>query len=193
MKKNCDIIKDLIPMYVENLTSENSTQFIEEHLHSCEDCTNYLRNIERDLPNDTDSLDEDVDKNDQKLLKGIQRRMYNMLFIAILIGVLIGSLVFFNMAIVVGVLCIFTLIYFIRAGKEVNVEKRGFTIVIFVLSLFSFFISLKLFWNVGVYADDYGSSPVLVYRGWFWLCLAWLRLALLAVITFISGMKLYSN
>ena len=37
-KKECDIIKDLLPSYVDNICSEASKEWIEEHLASCEEC-----------------------------------------------------------------------------------------------------------------------------------------------------------
>jgi hypothetical protein len=130
MKKNCGIIKDLIPMYVENLTSEDSNQLIKEHLHTCEACTNFLRNVDSDLPNDA-LLDIDVDKDDRKLMKGIKHRINSMMFIAILIGILIGvglSLKFFSFALVGLVsflLFIGFLIYFVNKNVETKNEKRG--------------------------------------------------------------------
>ncbi len=130
MKKNCGIIKDLIPMYIENLTSEDSNQLIKEHLHTCEDCANFLRNVDSDLPND-DLLDIDVDEDDRKLMKGIKHRMNSMMFIAILIGILIGlglSLKFFSFALVGLVsflLFIGFLIYFVNKNVEAKNEKRG--------------------------------------------------------------------
>ena len=91
-------------------------------------------------------------------------------------------------------LCIcFAVIYLIKTGKEINFEKRGLNIIIFVLSLIALVISLKLFWNMGVYADEYGSSPVLISGGWFWLYMDWIRLGLLFVLCIISGCKLIKN
>ena len=84
----------------------------------------------------------------------------------------------------------FVVIYLIKTGKEINFEKKGFNIIIFILSLLSLTISLKLFWNMGVYADEYGSSPVLVSGGWFWLYMDWIRLGLLLVLCVTSGFKL---
>ena len=37
-KKNCDIIKDLLPSYVDDICSEASKMWIEEHLAECESC-----------------------------------------------------------------------------------------------------------------------------------------------------------
>ena len=38
MRIDCDIIKDLLPLYVEGLASEKSRTAIEEHLKECEEC-----------------------------------------------------------------------------------------------------------------------------------------------------------
>ena len=40
---NCDIVKDLLPLYKENLLSEESKTFVEDHLKSCTDCENLLK------------------------------------------------------------------------------------------------------------------------------------------------------
>ncbi len=36
--KNCEIVKDLLPLYAEDLASAESRAFIQEHLETCEDC-----------------------------------------------------------------------------------------------------------------------------------------------------------
>ena len=36
MKIDCDIVKDLLPLYTEQLVSEKSRMAIEEHLEECE-------------------------------------------------------------------------------------------------------------------------------------------------------------
>lgn len=61
--------------------------------------------------------------------------------------------------------------------------------IIFVCSLAALCISLRLFWNLGIYVDEYNTSPVSVSGGEFWNLMNWLRLLLLAVITVISGIK----
>ncbi|UOQ48766.1 hypothetical protein MUN88_00985 [Gracilibacillus caseinilyticus] len=124
----CEIVKDLIPMYVEKLTSEDSNQFIEEHLHFCdEDCSHFLKNAERDLP-----MDEfpDEEQDDRKLMKGVKRRINNMIMMAILIGILIGlviSLRFFSLGLVAIVaFLIFTgfQIYFMNKYYESKNKKE---------------------------------------------------------------------
>ena len=52
-------------------------------------------------------------------------------------------------------------------------------ICLFAVSLLTLLISLKLFWNMGVYVDEAGTSPDKVCGGEFWLYMDWLRLLLL--------------
>lgn len=189
-EKNCEIIKDLIPMYVDDLTSEETNRFIKKHISSCVDCSNYLRNVQRDIPNN-DSLDGDTEKNDQELMKNIKHRVDKMIFIALLVGILIGSMVLFNMGFVLIGLCVFTVIYLLKTRKEMKIEKRGLNLFIFVLSFISLVICLKLFWNIAIYVDDFAADIEEIFGSEFWLYTAWLQLPILAIITFISGIKLF--
>lgn len=40
---NCEIIKDLLPLYQEDLLSEESKTFVEDHLKTCPECENLLK------------------------------------------------------------------------------------------------------------------------------------------------------
>lgn len=42
MKVSCDIIKDLLPLYAENLTSQASNEMVDDHLCECDACTRQL-------------------------------------------------------------------------------------------------------------------------------------------------------
>ena len=39
-KISCNVCKDLLPIYVDKLCSEESEQLVENHLSGCEDCRN---------------------------------------------------------------------------------------------------------------------------------------------------------
>lgn len=39
----CEIIRDLLPSYMDGLTSEESNQAVEEHLKECEECQRYFK------------------------------------------------------------------------------------------------------------------------------------------------------
>ena len=48
-KKDCKIVKDLLPNYIENLTNEETNKFIEEHLKTCDECKIIYDNMKKDL------------------------------------------------------------------------------------------------------------------------------------------------
>lgn len=87
----------------------------------------------------------------------------------------------------------FAAIYGFRNKEKLNFEKRWLNILVFILCLISLVISIGLFRNMGSYADEYGSSPVLISGGWFWLYMDWIRLALLLVLSVISGIKVFTQ
>ena len=45
IENECKIIKDLLPNYVENITSKETDKFIEGHLKTCEKCKEELENL----------------------------------------------------------------------------------------------------------------------------------------------------
>ena len=62
--------------------------------------------------------------------------------------------------------------------------------LIFIGSVVSFLISIKLFWNLGIFVDEYNLSPDKVYGGDFWLYMNWLRIGLLFITSIGSGYNL---
>lgn len=38
MKKACSIVRDVLPLYFENMVSEDTAAFVKEHLENCPDC-----------------------------------------------------------------------------------------------------------------------------------------------------------
>jgi hypothetical protein len=42
MKVTCNVIKDILPLYVENMLSADSCIMVEEHIEQCQECKNYL-------------------------------------------------------------------------------------------------------------------------------------------------------
>ncbi len=56
----CEVIRDLLPMYVEGLTSEETNKYIEEHLEQCEDCAAALRSMKDDVLK-ADNVNSDIE------------------------------------------------------------------------------------------------------------------------------------
>lgn len=71
--------------------------------------------------------------------------------------------------------------------------KKKMNMIIFIGSLIALMISIKLFWNMGIFVDEFNTSPDIVCGGDFWLYMDWLRLFVLAMITIFSGIKLLTD
>lgn len=44
----CEMIRDLLPLYIDGLTSKESNQEIEKHLKNCEECQKYYQEMTGD-------------------------------------------------------------------------------------------------------------------------------------------------
>lgn len=87
---NCNIIKDLLPLYKENLLSQESKIFVEDHLKTCPNCENLLKNqIEIESKN-TKPLDF-VEKRIKK-----ESRYFTLAVVALLGSILIFIISYLN-------------------------------------------------------------------------------------------------
>lgn len=69
--KECEIVKDLLPSYIDKVTNESSNAFIEQHLNDCEDCRKILKDMGEELT--LNKIDENKQINYLKKIKLIQR------------------------------------------------------------------------------------------------------------------------
>ena len=53
----CEIIRDLLPLYKDDICSEKSRNAIEEHIKECESCRKYLKKMEGEIPIGTDRIE----------------------------------------------------------------------------------------------------------------------------------------
>lgn len=70
-------------------------------------------------------------------------------------------------------------------------KNKTVKLIVFLLCVFSFIISLKLMWNLGVFVDEYNLSPDIVLGGEFELYLDWARLVLLGIASLLSLVNLF--
>ena len=49
MKISCNVIEDLLPLYVDEAASEDSRQLVEEHLKGCPSCRKMLEEIKKEI------------------------------------------------------------------------------------------------------------------------------------------------
>lgn len=66
-KKNCDLVKDLLPLYAENMCSEESCKTVTAHLAECAECSRELDKMKSEVRIKAD--------NDIAVLKKIRRKL----------------------------------------------------------------------------------------------------------------------
>ena len=61
MKTDCEIIRDLLPLYVDEICSEKSRELVDEHLQECAECGDLLCRLKRtEIESDLKDEKEDV-------------------------------------------------------------------------------------------------------------------------------------
>lgn len=67
--RECKIVQDLLPNYIENLTDEETNKYIEEHIGNCEKCKIAYENMKQELKVST----EKSDKREIKQINGFKK------------------------------------------------------------------------------------------------------------------------
>lgn len=87
-KRDCKIVQDLLPNYIEKLTNNETNKYIEKHINECEECKNIFENMKKDLKlNDSKKDDREV-----KYIKKFNRKfklLRNILLIIILLFIIV--------------------------------------------------------------------------------------------------------
>ncbi len=81
MKFNCEIVKDLLPLYADEVCSEESRKAVAEHIGGCPGCRTMLQNMSRDI---TINVNKDIGT-----LKRIKRRIWMERIVIALVAVII--------------------------------------------------------------------------------------------------------
>ncbi len=92
---DCRIVEDLLPNYIENLTNDYTNKAVEEHLTSCEECSELLNTMKADI-----SVQNKVPEKEIKFLQKMKRTRIVAIISSILLFVLvIGIISFFAFSI----------------------------------------------------------------------------------------------
>lgn len=71
----CEVIQDLLQLYIDDLCSGESCKVIEEHIGSCSECQEFLK-ILREKDPLSDEVDIEINSSiEGKLIKNIKKRM----------------------------------------------------------------------------------------------------------------------
>ena len=92
-KKECSIVKDLLPLYIDHVTSKDTEEFIKQHLEQCESCKKEYELLTQDIEV---SSSIDLQKENIEILTKIKKKMKKILIsiISILFTIFILGILF---------------------------------------------------------------------------------------------------
>ncbi len=50
MKKDCEVVRDLMPLVLDDVASDGSKHMVSAHLQTCAECAAYMNQLKADLP-----------------------------------------------------------------------------------------------------------------------------------------------
>src|SRR5699024_4395510 len=85
MKISCNVIKDMLPLYVENLGSNETRKIVDEHINNCDDCKKELEEMKasRISPMDTNT------KPLEKIRDAMKKKRYQTIIFTTMITLVI--------------------------------------------------------------------------------------------------------
>lgn len=92
MKKECEIVRDLLPNYIENLVGTQTKDFIKDHLKTCSECNTILKNIEE---KDDINYDNDIKEKEAEIrqIKKFRKKQFILTLSSIGFIIIILSIV----------------------------------------------------------------------------------------------------
>jgi queuine/archaeosine tRNA-ribosyltransferase len=88
--KNCDIVMDLLPLYADDVCSEESRKEVEEHIKGCTSCKSTLEKLRKNV-SISPQKDAEVLKRIKKRLR-IEKLVVGLISATVLVFVLLGTL-----------------------------------------------------------------------------------------------------
>ncbi|MBP3603894.1 MAG: zf-HC2 domain-containing protein [Lachnospiraceae bacterium] len=79
---DCSVVKDLLPLSLEGLTSDESENLVQIHLQTCKKCRKYRE----ELINEKQEMESSEKENDKRIFRALKRRRYEM--IGLIAGIL---------------------------------------------------------------------------------------------------------
>jgi predicted anti-sigma-YlaC factor YlaD len=94
MKTNCKVIEDLLPLYIDEVCSDESKRLVEEHLKECDECSAKLNAQEAEITVGKEEIEQNLKAKDPfKKIRRKQSYTKAGAWLGALIG-LVSSLVF---------------------------------------------------------------------------------------------------
>ncbi len=93
MKTECSIVRDLLPLYIEDLVNPETAKYIDNHLAECPECLAELKNLkeEGDLSAfGNKHIKSNNERPFKKIMKRINRKFYSVAYAALIFLIFLG-------------------------------------------------------------------------------------------------------
>lgn len=92
MKCKCGIIKDLLPLYVDHVCSDESKELIDEHLLECEQCKSYMDSLRESQDVEDVAYDEEKERRKVKMMLGMKKKiLFRNILVAVFTVLILGG------------------------------------------------------------------------------------------------------
>lgn len=86
-RKECNIVEDLLPIYVNDMCSEDSREFVKEHLAQCSECNEKKRELEKKGEDTRYTIE---DKGQNEFVKSVAKKINSGYRKALIRGIVIS-------------------------------------------------------------------------------------------------------
>lgn len=94
MKTECSIVRDLLPLYLENMVSDETARYVKEHLKECAECQSELDNLQEGVSGAEFEkkivMCEDNAKSFKKIMKRLNRQFNSLAYSLIIFFIFLG-------------------------------------------------------------------------------------------------------
>ena len=94
MKTECSVVRDLLPLYVEDMVSPETAQYVKSHLADCPECQAELNSLQEGEGLTAIEKKPSVDTKDAKSFKAVMKRMnrqfYSLAYAALIFLIFLG-------------------------------------------------------------------------------------------------------
>lgn len=100
MKYPCNLIKDLLPLYIDNVCSEESKEIVEQHLAECPECKTYYQSMTESNAALTLPVEQERERQKAQSFLAVKKRLrIKQLLTAMISIVMLIAIVFSSVAI----------------------------------------------------------------------------------------------
>lgn len=92
MKKECSFVQDVLPLYLENMVSEDTKIFVEEHLENCSDCAAEFEGLQSGRQ--IDVVETPQRERDAHVITAVRKKIAKRIFKAVAVVCLVFAVLF---------------------------------------------------------------------------------------------------